>query len=115
MLLLINQIIIFYDVIVFLSDPFIYVYFILLPLVEFMNCVTLFGWCLKPSFKIGMYSVLFTLANLLKSVILGIVQVILLITPDLNTEAGFFILGNIVLLFLIVYFERPFLWTCRNL
>jgi hypothetical protein len=80
-LLFINQAIIFYDMVTMVRNALIYFYFILLPLVEFMNCITLFGWCLKPSFKFGVYSVLFTVANMTKSIILGLVQVILLIEP----------------------------------
>lgn len=118
---LIIQAILFYDVITILrSDTpgcFPYFYFIIFPLAEFVCCGTLFAWCLKPTFQMGVYSMLFSLANLAKSFILGVVFVIILIAatagaPD--SQLGIFIVISIGLMFVMVLMQRPFLWSCRN-
>lgn len=69
---LINQAIIFYLVVEFPITAFICIYFILFPLDEFVSCALNFVWCLKPTFKIGVSTILFNLANVIKSIILSI-------------------------------------------
>mgnify|MGYP006946567818 CR=1 FL=1 len=121
---LITQAIIFYDIVNIIigsasgrskSGCLPYIYFILFPLVEFVGCGILFIWCLKPTFNMGVYSMMFSIANLLKGLVLGVVFLILL--PNSATEneqMGVFLLISLILLFIMAILQRYFLWTCRN-
>jgi hypothetical protein len=96
-----------------LDISIIYIYSIAFPLVEFISCGMLFVWCLKPTFKLGVYSILFSAANLVKSFILGI-AFIMTSTND-SEQLGVFLVVSFVLLLILVFLQRPFLWSCRNL
>jgi hypothetical protein len=99
-----------------LDISIIYIYSIAFPLVEFISCGMLFVWCLKPTFKLGVYSILFSAANLVKSFILGIAFIIIISTSTNDSEQlGVFLVVSFVLLLILVFLQRPFLWSCRNL
>lgn len=92
-----------------------YFYIILFPLVEFAACFILFIWCLKPTFKLGVYSMNFAMASLLKELVLGIAYVCQLNQMILdNEQVGVLLLVCTILQILLLLFQRPFLWTCRN-
>jgi len=91
-----------------------YFYFILFPATEFASCGILFVWCLKPTFQMGVYSLMFSLASLAKAVVLGVVFLISLTSGSTNDLMGGFLLTSIIMLLIMLFLQRPFLWTCRN-
>jgi len=58
---------------------------------------------------------MFSIANLLKGLVLGVVFLILLPnSANENEQMGVFLLISLILLFIMVILQRYFLWTCRN-
>lgn len=58
---------------------------------------------------------MFSIANLLKGFVLGVVFLILLPnSANENEQMGVFLLISLILLFIMAILQRYFLWTCRN-
>ena len=78
-------------------------------------CVFVFLWCFKPNFKMGLYSVLFSLACLLKTVVILIAVVVVILNKEHEKELVFYVFTSALIAGIMLYFERKLLWTCRNL